>query len=473
MSLKQFTPATTLDDVYKTLSPEPLLSREELAAFYKEDLNLVRGGDKVARMALGLEWSAGGAFYKSFLMGHSGVGKSTEMTRLIGRISNRYRTIRFSVAKDLDPGSYKPFDVLLTMMIKLVEETAKPVDEGGAGGPPSDQSLQAILNWFSTEKTTLSQETQSAIQGAAGIGPPAASILAKAFGLFASVKGEMKYAMDRKKEVVEYRFQRLSSLIGLLNELLDDCNHRLREASGREWLFIGEDFDKPGISVKLTEELFLNYANIFRDVTTHLIFNIPIGLVYSEKAKQLPLTHDHIHCIPDTPVYKPDHSPHEDGRAALRTILEARVAPDLFEPGQMGRLIVASGGNLRDLFSLVGEAAINAILRGETHGRVNEGDAGRAINNLRTEYERSLGQSPYDVERITYDKKAERLVSIYHGHPDAKVPDPVLYSLLSSRAVQEFNGDRWFGVHPLVVDILKAQGRLTPSDGRPVAGGSE
>jgi hypothetical protein len=80
---------------------------------------------------------------------------------------------------------------------------------------------------------------------------------------------------------------------------------------------------------------------------------------------------------------------------------------------------------------------------------------------------------PYDAAQLTYKQKAERLVAIYHQDPDYDVPDPVLYSLLNARAVQEFDGERWFGVHPLVVDILKAQGRLEAPEGGKVPGGTE
>lgn len=41
------------------------------------------------------------------------------------------------------------------------------------------------------------------------------------------------------------------------------------------------------------------------------------------------------------------------------------------------------------------------------------------------------------------------------------MPTRELYALLNARSVQEFNGQRWFGVHPLVVDILVSQKRLT------------
>jgi hypothetical protein len=83
---------------------------------------------------------------------------------------------------------------------------------------------------------------------------------------------------------------------------------------------------------------------------------------------------------------------------------------------------------------------------------------------MRRDYRLKLGQSPYDTEQIPYSEKSAKLVAVYNRAPDHDIPDRVLYSLLRSRAVQEFNGDGWFGVHPLVVDILKEQGHLQRQD---------
>ena len=135
----------------------------------------------------------------------------------------------------------------------------------------------------------------------------------------------------------------------------------------------------------------------------------------------------------------------------------------------MTRLLVASGGNLRDLFSLVSQSADNALLRQPSGKKISSPDAEAAIDNLRVEYRRRLGDSPYDGERIPYKDKAERLVAIYSSKPSADILDATLYSLLRSRAVQEFNGKSWFGIHPLVVDILKSQNLLPPS----AAGGTD
>ena len=38
-SLTRFEPATTLDEIHLTISPEPLLTQKEIDAFYREEMN--------------------------------------------------------------------------------------------------------------------------------------------------------------------------------------------------------------------------------------------------------------------------------------------------------------------------------------------------------------------------------------------------------------------------------------------------
>ncbi|MGP0066443.1 MAG: hypothetical protein ACLQGP_23000 [Isosphaeraceae bacterium] len=466
-------PATILGDVYKTLSPEPLLTPPQIQAFYRGGINDVRGGDKVDRMAMGLGRSWQADYYKAFLGGHPGVGKSTELTRLVERVSDRFRAIRFQVTKDLDPGSFKPFDVLLLMMIKVVEETAKPVSEGGSGKVPSEGLLQQINDWFDKEEAVITTSVKTGIDLEAGMGPSTASVWQKVLGWFASVKGEIKYASDRSTKKIEYRLQLVSSLLDMVNKLLNECNERLREVTGLEWMFIGEEFDRPGIPITLVEDFFLNYGNIFKDIQVHTIFTVPIGLAYSERATQLPCPSDRIQIVPDTPVFDRNHNDCREGRAALQEILEARASPKLFGKSQMKRLIIASGGNLRDLFTMVNLAADLALLHRPAKNMIGKAEVDRAINELRTDYTRKLGVGPYDPAELTYKQKADRLVAVYNQDPDHDIPDPVLYSLLNARAVQEFNGERWFGVHPLVVDVLRRQRRLIADANGKVPGGTE
>ena len=115
---------------------------------------------------------------------------------------------------------------------------------------------------------------------------------------------------------------------------------------------------------------------------------------------------------------------------------------------------MASGGNLRDLFGLILEAGTNAELRKSEPHQITTPDTDRAINQLRREYKDHLGETAFDLQQIKLDDKLKKLSAIYRREPKADVRDPVLYSLLHARAVQEFNGQGWFGVHPLIVDFL-------------------
>ncbi|NJN21884.1 MAG: hypothetical protein HC812_12775 [Leptolyngbya sp. RL_3_1] len=462
----QITRATSLAEVYRTLRPYPLSTPEEIAAFYRDEINATRGGDKMKRLRLRLSRAAeDGLPFKACLMGHSGVGKSTELSRLQETIKDQFRVIRFSANNDLDPGSFRPLDVVLVMMMEVATQTARLV------APPPEARLQEIKDWFAAEQS-IRQETIG-ITGSitAGVGAERGSLWDQVLGLFATLQGEVKYASTRNKKIEEYRLSRIKDLIDVANRLLDDCSRLLRYAyKGQRWLFIGEDFDKAGIAAERIEELFMTYGNLFQDLRASLIFNVPIGLFYSSDATRLPFANENSFVLPDTPIYKQNHSPNAIGREAVKAVLTARIDLSLIESQALERLIIASGGNLRDLFSLVNYAADTALLREAEV--INGEDANAAILDLRSDYERRLGMSPFDPEEITYSEKAELLVRIYNGEQDAQITEPALYSLLRARAVQEFNGQRWFGVHPLVVDILAKQGRLQAAPSGGVPGGT-
>lgn len=446
--------AKRVEDIFKAFDPAPLSMPAEITKFYVHELNETRGSDKIKVLALGLKRQHNRGFYKAFVMGHAGVGISTELSRLEADVSSQFRTLRLSANTDLDPVNFKPFDVILRIALGLAEETAKPITEGGADSPLPEALTRELLDWFAVEKTTVKTGYEVTTKADAGIKPTAAVLWEKLLGLNASLKLEAKRASGRSKEVIEYREKNVGQLTELANKVLIDCNTRLRTATGHEWLVICDDFDKPGIPEGRITEFFLTYGNILSDLTCHLILDLPIGLGHSSRSNQLPAKFDGPHNFPDTPVYKKDHTPHTKGRAALRQVIEHRMDPALFAKGQQERLIVASGGNLRDLFTLIVAASTNAELRQPSPEKITKPDVDAAINELRKEYRDHLGETNYDIEKPKLEDKLAKLTAIYLGKPEAELRDPALYSLLHARAVQEFNGISWFGVHPLTVDFL-------------------
>ena len=465
--------AVTLREALKILTPRPLESREEIAALYSEKPNEVRGDDKIAHIKLGLTEADAENPYKAFLIGHSGSGKSTELSRLINDMQDQFRFVRFDVREEIDPVNFKPFDILLLMMIKLVEETSKPVEEGGAGMRPSERLLENIYNWFHNKTVTITKKRSGEVKAEAGIGKPKETWWPKIVEIIASVKGEIKLSADREEKVVNYRLSRIYELVELINAFLAECNELLKTEIDKQWVFIGESFDKPGIPRARIEDLFLNYANILQDLETHLIFNIPLSLVYSEKGAQLPRLSGGTITIPDSPVFHPDHSPHLEGRAAMADILNKRMESDLFESSQQNRLIVASGGNINQLLYLTSAAARYAIIRNAPGPKIGAVDVNRTIADMKKEFEGALGSDPSDEVAVPWEDKASKLMQIYNQEPKARIRNQKLNSLLRARAVQEFNGVWWFGVYPIVVDIMNEQNLITPGVPGKAPGGTE
>jgi hypothetical protein len=451
-------PATALDQLYLTLRLHPLEDPEEFRKFYRSQVNKVRGPDTVARMSLKLQQAYKAVPFRAFLMGHGGVGKSTEITRLLENVREQHVGVRLSIATELNPASFKVFDVLLLMLARLAEEAdrlkAIPLE-----GVLSEHLVRDIIQWFGSEQVKTSGTGTVGGGVEVGAGMKWTALL----GFFAHAKGELKYAAERKTETVQYRLQRLPDLVDLCNRLIDVCSKTLLAKTEKEWILVVEDLDKAVISPQQLRELFVQYGTVFQNLRVNLIFTIPVWLAYSPEANQLPLEFER-YMIHDTPVYDRAHGPHKNGRAAVQAVLEARVSPTLFAAGEMTRLIVASGGNLRDLFALVLDAGEGASVNDPTAVAIGHSDATAAINKMRREYLMRLGESPYDKDPIPYPEKSARLVAVYHGVRDSRVPDRVLYSLLRGRAVQEFNGDGWCGVHPRVVDILKEDQHLKPQD---------
>src|SRR5947199_2642808 len=199
-------PATTLDQLHLTLRPEPLVDPEEFQKFYRQEVNRVRGEDTVARLSLKLQQAYGALPFKGFLMGHAGVGKSTEVTRLLERVKEQQLGVRLSVATELNPASFKVFDVLLLMLARLVEE-AEQKQAIPRGGLLTPDLVSDIAQWVAPAQIKKSRTDTAGVGAEAGAGVKEGSLWGHLLGIFASVKAEMKYAAERKAETIEYRLQ--------------------------------------------------------------------------------------------------------------------------------------------------------------------------------------------------------------------------------------------------------------------------
>jgi len=444
------------------------MNSRELDAFYNPEIIAIRGENVMSKMQTRLLRADRNKPFKAFLMGHPGVGKSSALTSLIQETKDHFQAVRFSAKDQLDMVNFKAFDVLLLTVTELAEQCAKSIKKGGCGHRIDNNLIRALLDWFAmTEVSTTNRKELTAVVGA-GI-DSGSSLWGKIVGLKAKVYAEAKYAGAREQKTVDYRLNNISELVQVANNIIESCNKLLTKTTKKQWLIVWEDFDKEGIPKDSIRQLFLEYGHIFNDLNAHMITNIPITLGYSGEARGV-IDEAPRYLLHDSPVFDLHHKPHKKGRDVLRAVLEQRMDIALIENGVLERLLVASGGNLRDLFNMTLEATDLAI--GDKLDRIGKVHAQAAIVTQRIEYERRLGTDRFAEEPIDFTKKIDRLKEIYHNKPDSSRTDNILYSLLRSRAVQEFNGDRWFGVHPLVVDYLVRNEHIKKPQGDKPFGGT-
>lgn len=441
-------PAKTLPEMADTLLKQPLQSREEIDAFYSDKYSHARGVDRISHLGVELNRSFGKAPFHGFVMGHPGVGKSTEISRLLLNMGQRFRPIRISAAAELHPGEFRIHDLLWLMIVRILTETKSPVISGFSDklSPNLLRDVQSALSTRAVEVLGLSEKDLES------------GLDAK---LFAKIRATLKLSRQRTEKTVEYTFSELSDLVDVVNRAFVECNAVLRGEKNQEWILVVEDFDKLGVEAEPLRRLFIDYSLLFEQLSCHMLFVIPVGLAYTEDAERMPFGRQRQFTIPDIPVYgKNGHEPDEEGITALIDVICRRVE-DLLEPALARSLAIASGGNLRDLFGLLSRAGVAAEAR--RAARIERQDAIEAVREMRSSYRFRLGEDLFGgPDPIPTRTKIGKLLEVYSGNPGAQFPDKTLYVLLRQRMVLQFNGSTWFGVHPLLVDLLKETQSLSP-----------
>jgi hypothetical protein len=437
-------PATTLAEIPLTLQPEPLETAEALKAFYQDQIEKVRGVDRTGQLRICLgDAHAADLPFKAFLLGHPGVGKTTELSRLLLEVEDRFRPLRLSVTSELNPGTLRFYDVLLLILVRLVNEVSQPSVIGF-----EDTDLPKMLDWVRDHlaKKWTKHLRMDAAEFGAGINIP-----------FLKLFGNIKQGSSRERGVEEYELSFVSELVELMNRVLQECNRLLKKhQKGRQWVIVLEDLEKIGLTASALKDLFMGLRPSLQGLDGHFIVVIPIWLQYSEDAPIILPPNFQPFVIPDIAVYKKNHDKDEKVIGALRAVVTARANESLFAAGVLERLCVASGGNLRDLFSLIRNAMLSARLR---HADViSVEDADGATASLRNDYKNLLGSTGQDSVDTPLNEKLDRLVGIYERKdPTIEVPNRVLYLLLRQRCALQYNGTGWIGVHPLIVDLLIVQ----------------
>jgi hypothetical protein len=417
--------ATTLDEATEALDfVRPLQSGDPRW----QNLNPARGGDVARIIERYMTRALPGRFKHVVFASHRGAGKSTELFRLAHDLQGKFFCLYLEANVEMDANSIEMEDLLLVLARKVEAELRE------AGHPLPAEVLERVNGWFSeTIKTTgVGKDYVARVESEAKSGleiPFIASLLAKVNAL---IKVESTHRTELKEVLRQYP----GTLMEMVNKLLKAANAAL--GTGRELLVIIDNLDR--YHPKVIDELLVRGGDRFRELETNLILTPPISLVYRPETGALG-DYFHVEVMPSVRLRGPKDAYDRldgEGPKLLLEALGSRIDLDKLIPEKAARdrLVVASGGSIRELLEVASDATL--LADGE---QLRREDVEHAIRRRRDRMR----------DKINANGWLDALVEIAATHQISS--DDAYLLLLHHRLAFKYNEEGWYDAHPLAYEI--------------------
>jgi hypothetical protein len=146
--------------------------------------------------------------------------------------------------------------------------------------------------------------------------------------------------------------------------------------------------------------------------------------------------------------------PRAEATKILGEVLHKRIASELIAPETAEKIVIYSGGVLRELIRISKECCRICLrmIRRNPNAEViiDDGILAQAINKIRNDFSISLGKVDIDI-----------LQSVYEEFMPNDPKQPEFLDLLHSLYVLEYRTEEtWYDVHPIIIESLKRQGAI-------------
>lgn len=321
---------------------------------YYIDFSAVRGGKVVESLERTITRLSPDEPTCQLFSGHIGCGKSTELLRLRANLeAEGFQVVYFESSRDLDMADVSVSDILLAIAHSVSESLEA-------------EGLHFQAGYF----TKLFDEVKSFLQTPIELDAEAELSLGIA-KLTARTKDNPRLR-EQLKQSLEPRTEGLLKAIN--TEIIERANQELKCRGKQGLVVIVDNLDRIAPSKitptrSLPEHLFIDRGSQLRRLNCHLVYTIPLDLVFSNDYQTLknrlgggvaPII------LPMVPVAHRDGTEHPQGMALLRQLLLSRafpkaspsdrlaLIPEIFDhPDTLDRLCRVSGGHVRNLLGLL------------------------------------------------------------------------------------------------------------------------
>lgn len=438
--------ATRLDDFINVFSLFPL-EGENFENFYV-DTSEVRGNEMKK-----LEYTCliGNYPYAKILFsGQMGSGKTTELYNLTKNLADKYEIIKISVLQELDVYNMSYVDLVFAIMSAILKHFEE-CDEDFSG-VTRDTFSQLYNYWHSEYFTTIlfSDEKEAAVEadeegaGSALIGTNFVAKLKFLMKVVAKGQSIFRTTSNVKEELKTKLSLRMGDLLSAINSMIMEVNSNFGE---KDLMIIVEDLDKADPNE--VTEIFTKHFSQLSPINTKIIFNIPIALEYSLDFKRIKDNSNTNFVLSVINVFDENGMRNASNIQFFRKLVYKRAEEKFFIDDVLDYMVEKSGGILRDLFAILVDASLNAIIGHRDVEQILMKDAEVACMKLRNEYVKSI------ETREQYD----RLLDIYSNSNDT-FEDEIILGLLQANLIIECGENKDYQVHPLVIDYMRYRGDI-------------
>lgn len=446
MSVPLKSKAGSLRDIRRVCGLGPLHSAEELDQYWV-NTDSARSAQFSLRNCIRrtLEDEAD---VRILVYGHGGSGKSTELSKLFQELGGDYFTVHFSIRNEMNLAAVKAEDLLLVLAERLLRQAQEE------GISINDTVLKPVHDYFAEVTQTTTQGRDSSL-GVAAEAKADTGFFGVILSLLGSIKGEIKLNVHSTETAVAKLRMRPADLLRQVNLVINAVRQAIPK--GRRLLLAIEDLDK--LDIASARRVFIENVNLLTGIVADIIYTIPIFTFHSPDADIL-RNHFHPFGLAMIKVSGWDGT-RAPGFELVRAIIHSRISPAAIAPDALDLLIEKTGGVLQHAFEVLRNAALleNVALP------LRKDNIAAALQFKRGEFWSEItlpSAKPEGVKSLDelYDRLAEYAARQLKGEKNPPKVDAINQILLRSSALIEYNGERWYGVHPLVIDNLRELGRI-------------
>ncbi|MBD2185152.1 AAA family ATPase [Planktothrix sp. FACHB-1355] len=403
---------------------------------YYIDFSSVRGGEIIEELARSIAIFSPNESTCQLFTGHIGCGKSTELLRLKKRLEDAgFHVVYFESSQDLDMADVDISDILLAIAkqvfesLEAVEIKLKPRYFERLFGEVKDFMKTPIdLSWTSEFSTPIGKIT-----------------------------AKTKDNPSVRKELRQYLEPRTDNILESINdELLKSADEKLKQAGKKGLVVLVDNLDRVDSSPKVGERmqpeyLFIDRGEQLRRLNCHLVYTIPLGLIFSNEYNVLVNRMGggvDAKVLPMVPVQSRDGKEFSKGMELLREMVLVRAFPKLNRDEQINsiaevfdsletldRLCRVSGGHVRNLLGLL----YSCIQKKDPP--IGQNTLETVIKERRNQLMRGIKTDDWELLRKVKEEKTLGQGSLYQ-------------TLLRSMFVFEYRDDDgpWFDLNPILAD---------------------